>query len=65
MFSGISKASVLQAVRIFNDPQIDVKKCCQLITKLLYILGQGDKFTRSEATNIFFAVTKLFQSKDV
>jgi coatomer protein complex subunit gamma len=40
------------------------KKCCQLITKLLHILTQGEPFTSTETTDVFFGVTKLFQSKD-
>lgn len=40
------------------------RKCCQLITKLLHILTQGEPFTSAETTNVFFGVTKLFQSKD-
>ncbi|VAH16461.1 unnamed protein product [Triticum turgidum subsp. durum] len=35
-----------------------------VITKLLYLLNQGDTFTKVEATEVFFATTKLFQSKD-
>jgi coatomer protein complex subunit gamma len=41
------------------------RKCCQLITKLLHILTQGESFSSGEATEVFFGVTKLFQSKDV
>ena len=37
----------------------------QVITKLLYLLNQGDSFSKNEATEVFFGVTKLFQSKDV
>ncbi|KAG0496216.1 hypothetical protein HPP92_000907 [Vanilla planifolia] len=48
----------------FNDPQLDARRCSQVITKLLYLLNQGDTFTKIEATEVFFAVTKLFQSKD-
>ncbi|MCD7449341.1 hypothetical protein HAX54_051282, partial [Datura stramonium] len=36
-----------------------------VITKLLYLLNQGETFTKVEATEVFFAVTKLFQSKDI
>ena len=38
------------------------KTCCILITKLLYLLIQGEKFSSAEATNVFFSVTRLFQS---
>ncbi|KAF5841268.1 hypothetical protein DUNSADRAFT_13722 [Dunaliella salina] len=63
-FYGIDKGAVLQEARCFNDPQIDARKCQQVITKLLYLLGQGESFTKKEASEVFFSVTKLFQSKD-
>ncbi|KAL8168169.1 hypothetical protein V2J09_009669 [Rumex salicifolius] len=63
-FLGIEKGAVLQEARVFNDPQLDPKRCSQVITKLLYLLNQGDAFTKVEATEVFFSVTKLFQSKD-
>ena len=40
------------------------KRCCQQITKLLYFLTQGETFTGSESLDVFFGVTKLFQSTD-
>ncbi|XP_073525883.1 uncharacterized protein [Phyllobates terribilis] len=63
-FLGIEKGAVLQDARVFNDPQLDPRKCSQVITKLLYLLNQGNAFTKVEATEVFFSVTKLFQSKD-
>ena len=62
-FVGIEKGIVLQEARCFNDPQLDVRKCQQVITKLLYLNIQGELFTKNEITEIFFSVTKLFQSK--
>ncbi|XVF45264.1 hypothetical protein PTKIN_Ptkin02bG0191400 [Pterospermum kingtungense] len=64
-FLGIEKGAVLQEARVFNDPQIDPRRCSQVITKLLYLLNQGEVFTKVEATEVFFSVTKLFQSKDI
>ncbi|CAB80162.1 Nonclathrin coat protein gamma-like protein [Arabidopsis thaliana] len=63
-FMGIEKGAVLQEARVFNDPQVDPRRCSQVITKLLYLLNQGESFTKVEATEVFFSVTKLFQSKD-
>ncbi|KAJ1704739.1 hypothetical protein LUZ63_004518 [Rhynchospora breviuscula] len=63
-FFGIEKGAVLQEARVFNDPQIDPRRCSQVITKVLYILNQGDTLTQIEGTEVFFSVTKLFQSKD-
>ncbi|XP_030525099.1 coatomer subunit gamma isoform X2 [Rhodamnia argentea] len=64
-FLGIEKGAVLQEARVFNDPQLDPRRCSQVITKLLYLLNQGETFTKVEATEVFFAVTKLFQSRDI
>ncbi|XP_022725870.1 coatomer subunit gamma-like isoform X2 [Durio zibethinus] len=64
-FLGIEKGAVLQEARVFNDPQLDPRRCSQVITKLLYLLNQGEMFTKVEATEVFFSVTKLFQSKDI
>ncbi|GAA0145482.1 vesicle coat protein [Lithospermum erythrorhizon] len=64
-FDGIEKGGVVQEARVFHDPQLDPRRCSQVITKLLYLLNQGQSFTKVEATGVFFAVTKLFHSKDV
>ncbi|KAL3722526.1 hypothetical protein ACJRO7_034838 [Eucalyptus globulus] len=64
-FLGIEKGAVLQEARVFHDPQLDPRRCSQVITKLLYLLNQGETFTKVEATEVFFAVTKLFQSRDI
>mmetsp|Transcript_25184 Transcript_25184/g.54739 ORF Transcript_25184/g.54739 Transcript_25184/m.54739 type:complete len:900 (-) Transcript_25184:336-3035(-) len=64
-FYGIDKGAVLQESRCFNDPQPDARKCQQVITKLLYLLNQGETFTKKEASEVFFASTKLFQNKDI
>ncbi|KAI3441307.1 Coatomer subunit gamma [Psidium guajava] len=64
-FFGIEKGAVLQEARVFHDPQLDPRRCSQVITKLLYLLNQGETFTKVEATEAFFAVTKLFQSRDI
>jgi coatomer protein complex subunit gamma len=63
-FFGIEKGAVLQEARAFHDRQLDARRCSQVITKLLYLLQQGETFTKVEATEVFFAVTKLFQSND-
>ncbi|KAF8684302.1 hypothetical protein HU200_044353 [Digitaria exilis] len=63
-FFGIEKGAVLQEARAFHDPQLDARRCSQVITKLLYLLNQGETFAKVEATEVFFAVTKLFQSSD-
>jgi len=50
---------------MFNDRNIDARRCQQVITKLLYLLSQGETFSKKEQSEVFFSVTKLFQNKDV
>jgi len=64
-FQGIEKGAVLQETRLFNETPLNSRKCCHLLTKLLYLLAQGETFTSTEATDAFFTTTKLFQSQDV
>jgi len=63
-FDGIEKGAVLQECRIFSDVQLKTFKCKKVLVRLLFLVGQGEKLTRDEATGVFFSVTKLFQSKD-
>lgn len=37
---------MLQEARIFNDSHVDPRRCQQVITKLLYLLTQGESFTK-------------------
>jgi coatomer protein complex subunit gamma len=66
-FADLEKATVLQECRVFSDSKVvtdSPRKCSQLITKLLHIVTQGDAMSSSEVTEVFFGVTKLFQSSD-
>ncbi|EYC22058.1 hypothetical protein Y032_0018g3689 [Ancylostoma ceylanicum] len=63
-FANLDKTSVLQEARAFNETPINARKCSIILTKLLYIIQQGENISRTEATEVFFAVTKLWQSKD-
>ncbi|CAG0916802.1 unnamed protein product [Notodromas monacha] len=64
-FNNLEKASVLQEARAFNDTPVNPRKCTQILTKILYLINQGETLGAREATDAFFAMTKLFQSKDV
>ncbi|RNA28357.1 Coatomer subunit gamma-2 [Brachionus plicatilis] len=64
-FRHLEKAAVLQETRTFNETPINAKKCCLILTKILYMINQGEHLAPTEATQAFFAMTKLFQSKDV
>jgi len=65
-FQGLEKGLVLQDIRMFSSPKLKTRECYYLLTKILYLLtAKGDTLTSDEATNVFIASTKLFQSKDV
>ncbi|KAK9907459.1 hypothetical protein WJX75_004057 [Coccomyxa subellipsoidea] len=64
-FYAIEKGAVLQEARCFNDPHIDPRRCQQVITKLLYLLTQGETLTKKEASEVFFSVTKLYQNSQL
>ncbi|CAF4479529.1 unnamed protein product [Rotaria socialis] len=51
--------------RTFNETPINARKCIQILTKIIYMINQGEQLGQTEATEIFFAMTKLFQSKDM
>lgn len=64
-YSNLDKTIVLQESRYFNESSVNPRKCTHILSKILFLLNQGEKFTTQEATDAFFATTKLFQSKDV
>lgn len=67
-YQHLEKATVLQESRIFHDSSVvtqNPRRCCQMITKLLFLLVKGETFSSAEVTEVFFGVTKLFQSDDV
>ncbi|XP_058801451.1 coatomer subunit gamma [Phymastichus coffea] len=64
-FQNLEKTSVLQEARTFNDTPVNPRKCAHILTKILYLLNQGEQLGTTEATEAFFAMTKLFQSRDV
>jgi len=45
-FFGIEKGLVLQESRVFHDSHLDSRKCQQVITKLLYLINQGESLTK-------------------
>ena len=63
-FIGLQKSAVLQETRCFNDREINPRKCIGILTRILWLLTQGDKLSRLETTEVFFGVTKLMQAKD-
>ncbi|XP_072418986.1 coatomer subunit gamma-2 [Chiloscyllium punctatum] len=63
-YQHLEKSAVLQEARIFNETPLNPRKCLHILTKILYLLNQGDHFGTAEATEAFFAMTKLFQCND-
>ncbi|WFD31302.1 coatomer subunit gamma [Malassezia sp. CBS 17886] len=59
------QTAVIQEARMFNNSNISPRRCRVLLTKVLYLLYMGEKFSRQEATGLFFGATKLFQNRDV
>ncbi|ORX53206.1 Coatomer, gamma subunit [Hesseltinella vesiculosa] len=64
LFYHLDKTTVLQEARLFNNSPINARKCRILLTKIIYLLYLGEPFASKEATDLFFNVIKLFQSKD-
>uniref|UniRef100_UPI00398E660E coatomer subunit gamma-1 n=1 Tax=Pristiophorus japonicus TaxID=55135 RepID=UPI00398E660E len=63
-FQHLEKSAVLQEARLFNETPINPRKCAHILTKILYLINQGEHLGSMEATEAFFAMTKLFQSND-
>eukprot|EP00758_Cryptobia_borreli_P004270 Tbor_TRINITY_DN4277_c0_g1::TRINITY_DN4277_c0_g1_i1::g.24053::m.24053/K17267/COPG; coatomer subunit gamma len=63
-FEGIEKSAVLQQCREFSAIHVNVKNCMISMVKVLYLLNNGITLTQHEATEVFFAATKLFQNED-
>lgn len=66
-YAHLEKAQVLQEARIFHDPTAvreNPRKCCTVIAQLLHLQNTGQYMTSTEATEVFFGVTKLFMSDD-
>lgn len=64
-WADVRKNLVLRDARMFNDAQLNASKCTVVLTKILYLLNTGEQFSAEESLELFFAVTKLFQSPDV
>ncbi|KAJ3423416.1 coatomer subunit gamma [Anaeramoeba flamelloides] len=66
-FVGLDPSTVFQEARIFHDVTIKERQCINVLTKILYVLSQGytKKIPKTEATEVFFGVTKLFHSKNL
>ena len=63
-FAKVQKTSALQEARVFNETPVNARKCALILTKILYLINSGETLSTLEATDAFFNMTKLFQSKD-
>lgn len=64
-YEHLDKTTVVQETRAFNETPINARKCRPILCKLLYLLQHGETIGKTEATDTFFAITKLWQTKDV
>ena len=66
-YASLNKGAVLQEARIFHDSisvRENPRKCCTVIAQLLHLQNTGQFLHSTEATEVFFGVTKLFMSDD-
>lgn len=63
-FEGIDKAAVLHDCREFSAVTVNVSACTATLTKVMFLLAAGQTFSANEATEVFFAATKLFQCEN-
>mmetsp|Transcript_2420 Transcript_2420/g.3318 ORF Transcript_2420/g.3318 Transcript_2420/m.3318 type:complete len:903 (-) Transcript_2420:132-2840(-) len=64
-YEGIQKNAILHEAKCFDDKQISARQCIEVLTKIMYLIIQGEEFTPSEISKVFFSVTKLFNSRNV
>uniref|UniRef100_A0A2K5PFS8 Clathrin/coatomer adaptor adaptin-like N-terminal domain-containing protein n=1 Tax=Cebus imitator TaxID=2715852 RepID=A0A2K5PFS8_CEBIM len=64
-FQHLEKSAILQEARVFNETPVSPRKGAHILTKILYLINHGEHLGTMEATQAFFAVTKLFQSNDL
>jgi len=66
-YAHLEKSAVVAEARIFHDSMAvreNPRKCCTVIAQLLHLTNTGQFLTETEATEVFFGVTKLFMSDD-
>lgn len=49
----------------WSNPDCFLACDSEVLTKIMYLITQGEEFTPPEISKVFFSVTKLFYSKDV
>lgn len=61
-YASMDKTTVMQESRKFNDMPLKPRDCIVTLSKIMYLLHQGETIASGEATQCFFAMTKLFQN---
>lgn len=59
--TGTNKAAAVLECRCFTEAPVDPHRCTTMITKVLYLMCQGEEFTAAEKSEIFFSSTRLLQ----
>jgi coatomer protein complex subunit gamma len=55
----------LHSANSFNDKNINPGSCIDILVNLIYLINQGETFSKQEKETLFFAVTKLTHSTDI
>ena len=60
----LEKSNVLQEAKVFHESPVNPRKCADILANILFMINKGENLGSKEATEVFFAITKLFQSDD-
>lgn len=64
-FDELRKEIVLHNANCFNERNINIGTCNEILIHLIYLLNQGEEFSNNEKQTLFFNVSKLFRSNDI
>ena len=64
-YQNVDRSTALQEAKKFHETPLKARVCSETCTKVIYLANQGEEFTTTEATDFFFAMTKLFQNNDI
>lgn len=63
-FHELDKQDLLNEAQCFNQRNLNPTQCEKVLIKLIYFLDKGHQFSEDEMSNLFFSITKLFQSDE-
>lgn len=58
-FDELRKELVLQKSSIFDQKNVNINECIELLINLIYLINQGEQFTKDDLNSLFFGVTKI------